>query len=223
MSIKHKEERNMPKTMTFLCYALVTANLATTSMARAEHRHDWHKVIGDIEVHENERAGDIQSVNGDIHLEDDSDVESVSTTNGEIRIEDNVKAVSLNTVNGSIRAGRGLQVDRNVQTVNGEIFLRANSQIGESVMTLNGEIRMVSTTVGRDIEITNGDVSLENSVVEGDIVFNDIRHGRNRHSEPTLRIDAASTVKGKIILRQEVRLVIEDGATIGEIVRDLRS
>lgn len=203
---------------------LIPAALTISTGAQSEHNHEWFKVLGDIEVHQGEKMGDIRSVNGSIYLNEDSQIEHATTTNGEISVQDGVTAVALSTVNGSIKIGERVTVESDVKTVNGSIRVKSGGQIGESIKTVNGSIKLTQTKVGRDLKTTNGSIDLKASIIEGDVIFDEIQgYNWGVRTLPKLVIDSASEVKGKIILRQEVELRIAEGATIGEIVRDYPS
>jgi DUF4097 and DUF4098 domain-containing protein YvlB len=186
----------------------------------ADRSQNWNRVMGDIEVREGEQVGNVRSVNGDIELEDYSRAASVKTTNGRIRVGADVTAEDIATVNGNIRAGEALQVTHAVRTVNGSIRLKERSSVGDSVKTVNGSVELVGTQVGADVTTTNGDIELRDSIVDGDIIFEEVSYNSWNQSYPTLTIDADSKVNGTIYLRRKVNLRISDGAEVGEIKRE---
>jgi DUF4097 and DUF4098 domain-containing protein YvlB len=200
-----------------------TSALSIAATAQAEKQH-WSKILGDIEVSQGEQMGNVRSVNGSIYLEENTHVEKAVTTNGDIRVQDDVTAVALATVNGSIQLGERTRIEEDVRTVNGSIRAQFGSQIGDSMKTVNGSIELIGSTVGHDLETTNGNIELEASVIEGDVIFQEIQgYSWGNRSLPKLVIDSNSEVRGKIILRQEVRLEIDTGAKVGEIFHEYRS
>lgn len=100
---------------------------------------------------------------------------------------------------------------RDIDRVFGSIDIDDGQQVG-NVDSVNGSI-----------ETVNGNVVLEPSTVEGDIVFEDNDGGgwgwfRNK-DKPRLTINDRSEVQGTIILYRPVELRIDDGAIIGDIER----
>lgn len=183
-------------------------------------RHHVSRVFGGIEVEEGEHMGDLDSVNGGIQLEDNSSAEDIETVNGGVKIRDDVSVYSIETVNGGVRAGRNLTVRDDISTVNGGVDLSDGTSVDGDVTTVNGTIKLRATKVGRDVETTNGDIYVEDgSVVEGDVVFGEVSdHWWNRGKEPSLYVDSSSQIKGDIHLYREVKLRIEDGASVGEVI-----
>jgi hypothetical protein len=182
--------------------------------------HHVSRVFGGIDVEEGEHMGDLDSVNGGIQLEDNSSAEDIETVNGGVKIQDDVTVYSIETVNGGVRAGRNLTVRDDISTVNGGIDLSKGSSVEGDVNTVNGSIKLRATKVGRDVETTNGDIYVEDgSVVEGDVIFGEVSdHWWNRNDRPSLYVDKSSEIKGDIHLYREVKLRIEDGASVGDIV-----
>ncbi len=210
---------------TLIKYTSIAAILLLQTACVVEVHSDNHgrhisKVFGGIDVDENEVMGDIESVNGGIVLRDDSEAEDVATVNGSIRMYDNVTIRSAETVNGSIKGGSNLQVDNELSTVNGSITLRAGTEIRDTVSTVNGSINLARTTVDRDIETVNGDVFLtRNSIVAGDVIFNENGRGWNMNNKPPkLVVEAGSEIRGEVHLYRKVRLEIDDDAEVGEII-----
>lgn len=194
--------------------------LILSQAALAEHKHDWHKVFGDIHIHQGDEVGSVRSVNGDIEMEDHTSASEVNTTNGRLRIGDFVTVEELATVNGSIITGHSLSLEGDAKTVNGNIRIKKNSKVGDSVRTVNGSIELTDTTVEHDLKTTNGDIELRGTtIVKGDIIFDEVSYSRWNKNHPTLRIDDDAEVHGTIYLKRKVNLKISEHATVGDIVR----
>jgi DUF4097 and DUF4098 domain-containing protein YvlB len=179
-----------------------------------------------VDISENQRVSDLSSVNGNITIEDKASARDVDAVNGNIEIGNNVQVRELSTVNGDIQTQTNLSVKRDVGTVNGNITFGVDSTIGKDVTTVNGDIFLNQTFVGDDITTKNGSITLvEGSIVGGDIEFESQNDNgwwsekSREHNPPTLKIDASSDVKGKIILRQVVVLEIENPDLLAKVER----
>lgn len=187
---------------------------------------EYSSVFGGVDISENQQVRDISSVNGNITIEDSASARDVDAVNGNIEIGNNVQVRELSTVNGDIQAQNFLSVERDVSTVNGNITFGADSSVGKDVTTVNGDIYLKQTLVSDDITTKNGSITLvEGSVVGGDIEFESQNdkgwwsEKSREHNPPTLKIDASSDVKGKIILYQVVVLEIEDPDLLARVER----
>lgn len=172
-------------------------------------------------------SADVSRVNGSISLADNAAAKSLTTVNGSIKLGQAVQISSAETVNGSIKAAEALRAAKGLSTVNGSIEVGKNSDVAGAISTVNGAIRLTGTRVGADVSTVNGDIRLQAStVVAGDIIFAEKKRGSgwfNNSSDknlPTLYISADSVVKGKIILRQPVKLHIENAALTANIVQE---
>lgn len=187
---------------------------------------EYSSVFGGVDISENQRVSDLSSVNGNITIEDKASARDVDAVNGNIEIGNNVQVRELSTVNGDIQTQTNLSVKRDVGTVNGNITFGVDSTIGKDVTTVNGDIFLNQTFVGDDITTKNGSITLvEGSIVGGDIEFESQNDNgwwsekSREHNPPTLKIDASSDVKGKIILRQVVVLEIENPDLLAKVER----
>jgi DUF4097 and DUF4098 domain-containing protein YvlB len=189
-------------------------------------KSDYSSVFGGVDVSENNQVGDISSVNGNINIEDGASADDVDAVNGNIEIGKNVTVHDLSTVNGDIQALSGLSAKQDVSTVNGNISLGKKSKVDGDVATVNGDIHLIQTKIEENITTKNGSITLlQGSVVEGDIEFESQDDSSwwgdkaREYNPPTLTIDGASDVKGKIILRQVVVLEIENPDLLAKVER----
>jgi DUF4097 and DUF4098 domain-containing protein YvlB len=183
---------------------------------------DLNRVFGDIEVSAYRHVDDVSSVNGNIELQHEVSADDVETVNGNINLGQQVSLHSLSTVNGEITAEAGLRVSQDVSTVNGDISLSKDSQVLQGISSVNGDVLLNNVTVGSDVETVNGDITLSSgSLVEGDIIFrsNDNNRWQNTKQLPTLKIDASSSVSGKIILQRNVILEIDNTELLSKVER----
>ncbi|MCF2949974.1 hypothetical protein L0668_17785 [Paraglaciecola aquimarina] len=206
------------------CIIHVGAHENDNNQHRANKHQSHDTVFGGIDIKEHQHVKNLSSVNGGIDLANGVTAKNVETVNGGIDIGRNVTIKSASTVNGGIDAKSNLNVEKDLSTVNGGIRLSENSSVGKDVSTVNGEITLIGTTVGAQVKTVNGDIKiLNNSVVEGDIVYeNNNKDSWWKNSEdslPTLRIDNSSQVLGRIILERRVILEVEDDALLEKVER----
>jgi hypothetical protein len=211
---------NLKTAIMALLILLQTACVFEVRSSDHGHNHDISKVFGGIEIGEGSSAHDVDSVNGGIVLRNNSSADRVETVNGSIRIYDGVSVRSAQTVNGSIRAGQNFRVEDEVSTINGSIELQAGTVVGDSVGTVNGSIRLEQTVVEQNVQTVNGDIRvLTGSIVRGDVIFDENSSFFNKDSsKPRLVVDSQSTIEGTVHLYRKVRLNIDGGATVGEII-----
>ncbi|MDM7859857.1 hypothetical protein QTP81_04485 [Alteromonas sp. ASW11-36] len=171
----------------------------------------FSSVLGDVEIAAGRSVGDISSVNGDVELEHDVTAASINSVNGDIEIANNVTVDSIDVVNGDVEIGQGFNSQYGIESVNGDIEIASGGTVNGSIVTVNGDVELRDSTVNNDIVTTNGDISItRGTVVDGDIVFEKVRKGNSDwNSQPVLRIDASSTVTGRIILNRPVKVDIE--------------
>ncbi len=219
-----KEVSHTMKLSAATMLAMLLGSYLYSSSADAAELRNISKVIGGIRVPAEERLGNISSVNGGIDLARGSSAEKLDTVNGGINLDEQVVITRAETVNGAIRVGRDVTVNGSLTTVNGGVSTNPGTVIENRVRTVNGTIRLRDTRVEENVQTSNGDILLTNgSVIEGDIVVKGNRSWLSRwfsfnHQPSRILIDAESSVRGDIHLHREVRLEIEDGAEVGDII-----
>jgi hypothetical protein len=164
------------------------------------------------------RSSGIRTVNGSVRVGSDCKIGGeCRTVNGRVELGDRSSSGSLHTVNGRVEVGARCEVDGDVTTVNGSVTCGPETQVEADVTTVNGTIRLSGTRVGRNVELVNGDVLLEDgAVVAGDIVIS----GSGNESDVEIRIGPGSVVEGDVRARasREVRVIlVGDGEVRGEI------
>ncbi len=219
-----KEVSHTMKLSAATMLAMLLGSYVYTSSAEAVEHRDITRVNGDIRVSAEEQVGNVSSVNGGIDLARGSSAENLDTVNGSIDLDEQVVIARAETVNGGIRVGRDVTVNGSLTTVNGDVSTKPGTVIENRVRTVNGKIGLRGSRVGENVQTSNGDILLtDGSVVEGDIVVKANRSWLSRwfsfkHQPSRILIDAESSVIGAIHLHREVRLEIEDGAEVGEII-----
>ncbi|MFC4701220.1 hypothetical protein ACFO4O_13690 [Glaciecola siphonariae] len=175
-----------------------------------------------VKVAQGVSAGNVSSVNGSVKVEDNASVEEVSNVNGRISIGENVTAADVSVVNGKVSIGKGFTGQGNIETVNGQIKIDSDSSVTGNIETVNGDIELEGVSIGGSVSSTNGDISLlDGSVVNGDVIFEG-RPNKNkswRNKAPTLKVDAGSTIKGKIIIYKDVDFDFADSALMSKVER----
>ena len=205
--------------------AMVLGSYVYSAAADAAELRDISRVNRGIHISVEEQVGDLSSVNGGIDLARGARAREVSTVNGGIDLDDNVTVAHAETVNGSIRVGENVRVAGSLETVNGGIRTSSGTVIENRVRTVNGKIQLRNTTVGQNVETSNGDISLrDGSIVNGDLLVANSRSSwwsrfwNSHHRRMEITIDATSVVRGDIHLYHEVYLSIDDAADVGEII-----
>jgi cytoskeletal protein CcmA (bactofilin family) len=205
------------------CVTLLALSTSGCIIHVGGHDEDnHHHVMGDIDVDAGSQMEDVSTVNGDISLNNGVSAETVDTVNGDIALGRDISIFSASSVNGDISAGTQLTVRDDISTVNGDIDLKARSTVGGDISTVNGDISLEDVKVSGGLETKNGDISLlKGSAVSGDIIYQSIDKSRwSNHDLPTLRIDAQSTILGKIILNRKVILEIDNADILSQVERN---
>ena len=205
--------------------AMLLGSYVFGASADAAEIRDISKVNGGIRISAEEQVGDPSSVNGGVDLARGSSAYKIDTVNGGIDLDEDVVIANAETVNGGIRVGRDVTVRGSLSTVNGGIRSESGTVVEDRVSTVNGKIQLRNTSVGENVQTSNGDIVIrDGSVVEGDIVVRGRRSWLSRvfgfNSRPsTISIDSDSVVKGDIHLYKRTNLEIDDDADVGEVVR----
>ncbi|WP_102797690.1 hypothetical protein [Bowmanella denitrificans] len=180
----------------------------------ADEHGNASTVFGGIDIGNDRQVGDLSTVNGGIDIGHRSQAGDVTTVNGGIELGDNVVIEEAETVNGSITAGHNLQAHDDLQTVNGRIELQKGARVGGDISTVNGDILLLDAEVGKDLQTLNGDIKLRgDTYIKGDVVFERRRDQGwdwNSDEEPTLLVEKAVRIDGRIILEKPVRLKLEN-------------
>jgi hypothetical protein len=185
---------------------------------------DISRINQSVTVDAEQQVGDVSSVNGSIRLAKGAQAEEVTTVNGSIELDNGVTVSEAATVNGGIRLGSDVTVNGELSTVNGGIRINAGSVVAHNVETVNGRVHLKSAVIRQDIVTSNGDIDIvDGAIVEGDIIVEGRRRWWDRlfdwnNRPPTITVDTRSSIQGDIHIYREVRLEIEDGAVVGDIV-----
>lgn len=161
----------------------------------------------------------IHTVNGSIRIGTDCTIGGeCRTVNGRVELGDRSSSGSLHTVNGRIEVGAGCTVEGDVATVNGSVSCGPDTRVEADVTTVNGTITLRGASVGRNVELVNGDVILEEgALVAGDVV---ISGGGSDHGDVEVRVGPGSVIEGDVRARRsrDVTVVlVGDGEVRGEI------
>ena len=185
---------------------------------------DISRINQGVTVDAEQQVGNVSSVNGSIRLAREAEAGEVTTVNGSIELEDGVTVRKASTVNGGIRLGSDVTVNGELSTVNGGIRINAGSVVAQNVKTVNGRVHLESAVIRQDIVTSNSDIDIvDGIIVEGDIIVEGRRRWWDRlfdwnNRPPRITVDAESSVQDNIHIYREVRLEIEDGAMVGDIV-----
>ena len=165
-------------------------------------------------------TGEISTVNGSIRIGDGATIRDAETVNGGLRVDDNVKSEDLSTVNGTIRVANDVTVDGRVSTVNGKIEVGGGSKVSNNLGNVNGAIELEGSMVGGVVTTVGGDIELsDGAVVKGDVIVEKPGGwGWNKDSDiPRVVIGPGSRVEGTIRLEREVKLYISESAEVGGV------
>jgi len=193
------------------CLLLGTLNIASCG------EHD--KINGSIRINANEQVEDLSTVNGSIRIGAAAHAKQVETVNGSIHVDASAQVDSLETVNGSITLGENVKVNETIEAVNGAITLDKSADVKGQVSNVNGTIKLTAAHIGGGIETTNGDITIgADSLLEGGILVRKNNGWSNdEKSKPRIVIGPQAVVKGDLIFKREVELLVSDSATIGKI------
>lgn len=174
----------------------------------ADYDGNVDKVFGSIDITENREVGSLTTVNGSIALRANVRADELTTVNGSVTIGDFCEVDGITVVNGDIEAGKMLVSRDGIESVNGDISLASGAKVDGSLTNVNGDITVADIQLQGSIETVNGDIVVSgNSLIKGDIVYNDPKKNSNQ-STPELTIDEGVQLDGEIILKRDVELHI---------------
>ena len=175
-------------------------------------------VNGSISVGDNAVVtGGLRTVNGSIRVEAGAEIESAKTVNGRLRMGDGVSAGDLTTVNGPITIGAMAAIDGDVSAVNGSISADSEARVSGSIENVNGRISLSGAEIGGDVRTVMGDVELQQTTVQGDLVIEKPSSWNNRTSrnrKPHVVIGPGSRIEGTIVIEHEIDLFISEKAEV---------
>ena len=207
----------MRRTVLFLALAF-----AASSTYAHEHGDgkDVSKVNGSIHADSGHSYGDLDTVNGSIRIDAGATVGNAETVNGAISTEDKAVLASASTVNGSITLGAQNRVEGNVETVNGGITVGKLSELkGDELSTVNGKIVIYQSTIQGRVSTVNGDVTIgSNTQIHGGILVDKptgLSWGKPKI--PRILIGPNAVVKGDLVFKREVELLVHSSAKIGKV------
>lgn len=164
-------------------------------------------------------TGGLQTVNGSISIDSGAQIKSARTVNGRLRMGDGVTAGNLTTVNGSVTVGEGATIKGSINAVNGSITVEEEASVTGGLENVNGRIELNGTTIGGDVKTVTGDVNVESTVLQGDLVIEEpsfwCRQSKKR--KPRVVIGPGSRVEGTIVIEHEVELFISESAEVGHV------
>ncbi|MDC2890402.1 hypothetical protein [Psychrosphaera algicola] len=170
----------------------------------AQDGSDSHTSAGNIDVRDNNIAGDLSAYNGNISIGQNADVKAVEIVNGNIAIGDFSRALSLETTNGNIITGKQVLVTGDVKTVNGEIRIATKSVIGGNIITVTGDV-----------------VLADEAKVDGDIIIEKTGFILSKFETrvPIIEIGKDVIIKGKIHVYRPIELRLDPSIDPKIIVR----
>jgi hypothetical protein len=182
---------------------------------------DYSTTNKSVKIPKGSAVQDVSSVNGAVTLADEVTAEELSNVNGSITIGNKVTVRGIETVNGKIQIGDNFSATESIETVNGKIAIGNHGKVSKNIETVNGNIELNKVIVGQDIETTNGSVYLmDESVVQGDVIFEGKPSKNNRNKRPpVLKVDASSTIQGKIIVYKEVEFDFASAELLNKVER----
>jgi DUF4097 and DUF4098 domain-containing protein YvlB len=164
--------------------------------------NDVYSTFGHIDVIDGEHAGDLENNSGDITVGRNAKVKSVDIINGNINIGDLSEAYSLESVNGNIYLGENVVITRGIKVVNGSVDIQQGAYVGTDLIASNGDVTLAA-----------------NSVVKGNIIFENTFFSSKMDKTSSLIIAEGATIDGKIHLHREVNVVLPDSISLGKVVK----
>jgi DUF4097 and DUF4098 domain-containing protein YvlB len=210
-------------TSTTVALSLLVAWTASP-VSKAGDDHSISKVNGSIRAAAGNTYDTVSTVNGDVRLEQGAIVDAAKTVNGSIVLDGDVKIGTLTTVNGSLEIGEGSAVSREATTVNGDVSLARRASVGGNVSTVSGGIELHGAQVTGKLTTVNGDIDLTDGArVLGGIHIkksNSVNWGWGQNSPPEVHICSTCVVEGELRFDRPVRLRVDQGAKIGNVIGD---
>ncbi len=183
---------------------------------------DVSAVNSSVRADAGQAYGSLSTVNGDVHVGQGATADSATTVNGSIRVGDDARLGSVRTVNGALHISEGAAIDKEAHTVNGDVEMRNRSRVGGDVATVSGDIELAGAEVGGELRTTNGNIDLtDGSRVRGGILVKKNR-GWSSSKNDLVRVHICSTcvVDGELRFERRVKLTVDSGARIGNVVGD---
>ncbi len=207
----------MRRTVLFLALALTTSS----SFAHGDgDSKDISKVNGSIHADSGQTYGDLDTVNGSIRIDAGSTVGNVETVNGAVSSEDKAVLASASTVNGAIKLGAQSRVEGNVETVNGGITVGKLSELkGNHLSTVNGKVLIYQSTIHGRVSTVNGDITVgsHTKIHGGILVDKPTGLSWGKPKIPRVLIGPNAVVKGDLVFKRDVELVVHSSAKIGKV------
>ena len=164
--------------------------------------NDVYSTFGNIDVKDDQRAGDLENNSGNITVGRNAKVKSVELTNGNIEIGAHSEAYSLETVNGNIEAGTNVIISRSIKVVNGNINMEQGVSVGGNLIASNGDVTLA-----------------KESIVKGDIIFEKTFLTSLSDETPILTILEGAIITGEIHLYREVNVVLPTSIKQDKVIR----
>jgi hypothetical protein len=157
--------------------------------------------------------------------------EPIETFSRDISLAERALAKSLESFTGAIMLRRDSRVTGEVETSRGEVVLEPGSEVGGDLTSDAGPIRIEAARVGGRVSTTYGDLYIgPDSRLEGGILVDsrdvigltvgDFKFGIPMGSKepPRVVIGPRATVLGVLRFKREVKLFVNESATIGAVV-----
>jgi predicted acyltransferase (DUF342 family) len=161
-----------------------------------------YSTFGNIDVKDDQRAGDLENNSGNITVGRNAKVKSVELTNGNIEISEFSEAYSLETVNGNIEIGKNVIITRSIKVVNGNINIEQGVNVGGNLIASNGDVTLA-----------------KESVLKGDIIFEKTFLASLFDETPILTIIEGAIIEGKIHLHREVNVILPTSIKQDKVIR----
>ena len=209
-------------------FALVAAVIITwmcwagSPVSMAADGRDVSSVNKSVSAAAGESYGTLSTVNGDVRVARGVTADEAKTVNGSIHVEEDARLGEVHTVNGSLDIAEGVSIEREARTVNGDVELRRRSRVGGAVGTVNGDIELEGAEVGGQLTTNNGDIELKDGArVLGGIHVKKSKNWGWKKSDPIeVTICATCVVEGDLRFERPVKLRVEQGARIGNVIGD---
>ncbi len=161
-----------------------------------------YSTFGNIDVKDDQRAGNLENNSGNITVGRNAKVKSVDLTNGNIEIGEFSEAYSLETVNGNVEAGKNVIITRSIKVTNGNISMEQGVNVGGNLIASNGDVTLA-----------------KESVVKGDIIFEKTFFSSLADETPILTIAEGAIIEGEIHLHREVNVVLPVSINQDKVIR----
>ncbi|HEU4781294.1 MAG TPA: hypothetical protein VFS58_15540 [Steroidobacteraceae bacterium] len=203
--------------LAFVAWAGSPASLAADG-------NNLSSVNGSVKAEPGQTYGKLSTVNGNVRVGRGVIANEAKTVNGRITVESNARLGEVSTVNGSVEVADGATIERTASTVNGSVDIGKGVRVGGDVSTVSGEIELAGAEITGKLITRNGDIELTDGArVLGGIHIkkqNDSNWGWGKERLTEVHICSTCVVEGELRFDRPVKLRVDQGAKIGQVIGD---